>query len=102
MMIVQKFCQLLAQAFVAFAFVAEHNRPFEQRVLQIMRKLAPEIGGRRSEDKKITCGIFVGGNLFRWRGHEQSSGQFHKGNRLKWTGQSGDVRVAKACSRSLV
>jgi hypothetical protein len=77
-MIVQKFRQLLAQAFVAFAFVAEHHRPFEQRVLQIMREFAPEIGRRRSEDKKITRGVFVSGSLFRWRGHEQSSGGFAK------------------------
>jgi hypothetical protein len=78
MMIVQKFCQLLAQAFVALAFMTQRYRPLEQRVLHLVRQFAPEIGGRRAEDKKIARGVFVGRGLLRWRGHEQSSGWFGK------------------------
>src|ERR1700730_6429647 len=39
--VVQEFCQLLAQALVALAFVAEHDRALEQSVLQLVRQLAP-------------------------------------------------------------
>jgi len=77
-MIVQKLRQLLAQAFVALAFMTQHDRALEQRVLQFVWQFAPEIGGCRSEDEKITRGVFAGGDLFRWRGHEQSSCEFAK------------------------
>ena len=77
-MIVQKLCQLLAQAFVALAFVTEHHRPLEQRVLQIMREFAPEIGGRSAEDQKITRRIFIGGRFVPMASTWSSSGRFHK------------------------
>ena len=54
MMIVQEFRQLFAQAFVTFALVAEHDGVLEQKVLKIVRQVAPEIGGRSAENQKIT------------------------------------------------
>jgi hypothetical protein len=40
-MIVQKFRQLLAQALIALALMAEHDGVLEQYVLKILRQLAP-------------------------------------------------------------
>jgi hypothetical protein len=74
-MIVQKLRQLLAQAFVTLAFMTQHDRTLEQRVLEFLRQFAPEIGGRRSEDKKETRGVLVDG---RWCWHAQSSHRFAK------------------------
>ena len=61
-MVVQKFCQLLAQAFVALALMAEHDGALEQHVLQILRQLAPQIGGGRAENQKIAGGNIVDGS----------------------------------------
>jgi hypothetical protein len=60
MMIVQKFCQLLAQALVAFALVAEDDGPLEQQVLKLLRQIAPEIGCGRAKDEKIAGGDIIG------------------------------------------
>jgi hypothetical protein len=59
MMIVQEFRQLLPQAFVTLAAMAEHDGALEQCVLEILRQFAPEIGGRRPENLKITVGAIV-------------------------------------------
>jgi hypothetical protein len=66
-MIVQEFGQLLAQAFILLAFMAEHHRALEQRVLQLLRQMAPEIGGRCSEHTEVTGGVFVFVDVLRWR-----------------------------------
>lgn len=58
-MVVQKLRQLLAQAFVDLALMSEHDGAFEQRVLQILRQRAPQIGGGRTENQKITGGSIV-------------------------------------------
>jgi hypothetical protein len=54
MMIVQEFGQLLAQAFVLLALMPEHHGTLEQNVLEILRQLAPEIGGGGAKHKQIT------------------------------------------------
>ena len=59
MMIVKKFGQLLAQAFVALGLVAENDGAFEQRMLKFLRQIAPEIRGSGSQDEKITRGGVV-------------------------------------------
>jgi hypothetical protein len=48
--VVQEFSQLLAQAFVALALVAENDGAFEQRMLQLLGQVAPEIGSRCAKD----------------------------------------------------
>jgi len=58
-MVVQEFCQLLAQAFVALALMAKHHGAFEQQVLPILRQFAPQIGGRGAENQKITGGNII-------------------------------------------
>jgi hypothetical protein len=59
MMIVQKFCQLLSQALVAFAFVAEDDGALEQQVLKLLRQIAPEIGRGRAKNEKMADGDIV-------------------------------------------
>jgi len=54
MMIVQEFGQLLAQALVLLALMAEHDGALKQRILQIVRQLAPKIRGSRAEYEQIT------------------------------------------------
>jgi hypothetical protein len=51
--VVQKFCQLLAQTLVTFALMAEDDGAFEDGVLQVLRQRAPQIGGSRAENQKI-------------------------------------------------
>ncbi len=58
-MLVQEFSQLLAQAFIALAFVTEKDCPFEQRLLLLLRQLAPQIGGCRSEHMKKAAAVLV-------------------------------------------
>jgi hypothetical protein len=58
-MVVQKFRQLFAQALVGLALVPQHDGAFEQRVLQVVRQLAPQIGGSCAEDQKIAGGNIV-------------------------------------------
>jgi hypothetical protein len=64
-MIVQELGQLLAQALVALALMAEQNGAFEQCLLQLLRQVTPQLRGRGAEREKITGGIFVG----TWRRH---------------------------------
>jgi hypothetical protein len=40
-MIVEEFGQLLAQTFVALAFVSENDRAFKERLLKLLRELTP-------------------------------------------------------------
>jgi hypothetical protein len=42
-MVVEKTRELLAQRFVTFAMVAEHDRALEQAFLKVARKLAPRL-----------------------------------------------------------
>jgi hypothetical protein len=48
-MIMEEFGQLLAQAFVLLAFVAEHDGPFEQGLLKFLR---PPRQGRDSNARR--------------------------------------------------
>ena len=59
MMVVQKFRQLFAQALVGLALVPQHDGAFEQRVLQVVRQLAPQIGGGCAKHQKIAGGNIV-------------------------------------------
>jgi hypothetical protein len=67
-MIVQEFGQLLAQAFVALASMTEQDCPFEQRLLLLLRQLAPQIGSGRPKRKKKTAAVLVNAALFRRHG----------------------------------
>jgi hypothetical protein len=58
-MIVEEFGQLLAQAFIPLAFVAEHNGPFEQGLLKLLRQIAPKVRGRRAKDEEVPLGVPV-------------------------------------------
>jgi hypothetical protein len=53
MVVVQEFRQLLPQAFVAFAFVAENDCPFKEGFLQFLREVAPEIERRGAKNQKV-------------------------------------------------
>ena len=59
MMLMQKFSQLLAQAFVLLALMPKHHGPLEQCVLQLLRQLAPKIRRRGAEDEEIAGGDIV-------------------------------------------
>ena len=58
-MVVEKFGQLLAQAFILLALMAEYDGALEQTMLQIWRQPAPKIGGSRAEHEQITRGYIV-------------------------------------------
>jgi hypothetical protein len=58
-MIVQELGQLLAQAFIALAFVAQNDGAFEQGLLKLLRQIAPKVRGRSAEDEKVTLGVLV-------------------------------------------
>ena len=58
-MIVQKFRQLLAQAFVRLALMPKHDGAFEQCVLQVVRQLTPQIRGGCAESQKVAGGNIV-------------------------------------------
>ncbi len=58
-MVVEKFCQLLAQAFILLALMAEYDGALEQNMLQIWRQPAPKISGSRAEHEQITRGYIV-------------------------------------------
>jgi hypothetical protein len=60
--IVQKLRQLLAQAFVALAFVSEPDGAFEQLLLDFLRKLAPERDRGFPQDAYEALGIVVYGH----------------------------------------
>jgi hypothetical protein len=55
--IVEELGQLLAQAFVALAVVAENDSAFEQGMLQFLRQSTPKLGGSRAENEKVTVGV---------------------------------------------
>jgi len=63
MMIVEELGQLLAEAFVALAFVPEDHGPFEQGMLKRLRQFAPEVGSRRAKDEKVTFRVHLAGHL---------------------------------------
>jgi hypothetical protein len=58
-MVVQEFGQLLAQAFVALGFVAQHDGPLEQGVLQLVRQAAPQLRHGGTEDQEVSVGVCV-------------------------------------------
>jgi hypothetical protein len=72
-MSVEKLRQLLAQAFIALGPVAQHDRPLEQRLLQLARKLAPHIEGGQPQDVRESIGARFGAldwshqSILRWR-----------------------------------
>jgi hypothetical protein len=53
MVVVQKFRQLLPQAFVALAFVTEEDRAFKEGFLQLLGQMAPKVECCGSENEKI-------------------------------------------------
>jgi hypothetical protein len=59
MMIVQEFGQLLAQALVLLALMPEQYGALEQDMLEILRQVAPEIGGGGAKHKQIAGGNVV-------------------------------------------
>jgi hypothetical protein len=59
MMIVQEFGELLAQAFVLLALMPKQHGALEQAMLEILRQLAPQIGGGGAKHKQITGGNVV-------------------------------------------
>src|SRR5580700_6726871 len=73
MMVVQKFCQLLAQALVAFALMAEHYGALEQNMLQLRRQLAPQLCGGGAENHEIARGNVVA-DLIRMLAHRDTVG----------------------------
>jgi hypothetical protein len=62
-MIVEELGELLAQTFIALAFVAKHHGPFEQGLLQLLRQIAPKIGGRGAKDEKITLRVLIAAHV---------------------------------------
>src|SRR5262249_50731510 len=58
-MVVQEFGQLLAQALVALAFVAEDDGSLEQIVLQPLGPLAPQVRGRGAQHPKEAIGVLA-------------------------------------------
>lgn len=89
-MVVQKFRQLLAQAFVALALMSEHDGAFEQDVLQILRQLAPQIGGGGAENQKIAGGNVVDGVIglliFGLLSHGLAGCKFRRSGCRPWAG----------------
>jgi hypothetical protein len=71
-MIVEEFGQLLAQAFVLLAFVAEHDGPFEQGLLKFLRQIAPKVRGRRAKDETVTLGVPVRRDVIRCSAHDKT------------------------------
>jgi len=71
-MIVEEFGQLLAQAFIALAFVAENDGPFEQGLLQLLRQITPQVRGGCAEDEKVAIRVLVPGDLIRCSTHEKN------------------------------
>ncbi len=71
-MIVEKFGQLLAQAFITLAFVAENDGPFEQGLLKLLRQIAPKVRGCRAEDEKVTLGVLVARDVIGRSTHEKN------------------------------
>ncbi len=71
-MIVEEFSELLAQAFIALALVAENDSPFEQGLLKLLRQIAPKVRGCGAEDKKVTLGFVVARDVIRRSTHEKT------------------------------
>lgn len=57
MPVVQEFCELFSQRFIAFRFVSRDNSAFEQQLLAIARQFAP-CGYHRVAESKCEA-IFV-------------------------------------------
>jgi hypothetical protein len=58
-MVVEKLRQLLAQALVLLALVAEQHGALEQLLLQLLRQFAPQIRGGGTEYEKIASGNVI-------------------------------------------
>jgi hypothetical protein len=58
-MVVEEFCQLLAQAFVLLALMTEYHGAFEQPVLQVLRQFTPQVCGCSAEHQEIARGQIV-------------------------------------------
>src|SRR5215470_13518546 len=58
-MVVEKLCQLLAQALVLLALVTEQHGALEQLLLQILRQFAPQICRGSTEHEQIASGNVV-------------------------------------------
>ena len=71
-MIVEEFGQLLAQAFIPLAFVAEHDGLFEQGLLKLLRQIAPKVRGRRAKDEEVTLGVPVPRDVIRRSAHDKT------------------------------
>jgi hypothetical protein len=71
-MIVQELGQLLAQTFIALAFVPENDSPFEQGLLELLRQMAPQVRGRSAEDEKVTLGVLVFPDVIRRCIHDKT------------------------------
>jgi len=71
-MIVEEFGQLLAQAFIPLAFVAEHDGPFEQGLLKLLRQIAPKVRDRRAKDEEVTLGVAVPRDIIRRSIHDKT------------------------------
>jgi hypothetical protein len=64
-MVVQEPGQVLTQTFVALAFVAESDGPFEQRFLKFLWQIAPKVYGGRPKHKKAALGRPVARGVIR-------------------------------------
>ena len=71
-MIVEEFGELLTQAFIALAFVAENDGPFEQGLLELLRQIAPKVRGRRAKDEEVTLGVAVPRDIIRRSIHDKT------------------------------
>src|SRR6201996_7100279 len=89
--LVEKLGQLLAQALVGFALMAEHHRALEHRLLQIVRQVAPEVGRGGAENQKITAGDVVDGR-----------GLVHRAHPCTDPRASGPARLREQCRRGAV
>jgi hypothetical protein len=72
-MIVEEFGQLLAQTFVALAFVSENDRAFKERLLKLLRELTPQVHGSAAENKQIAVSATLPGGAIRWLAHHDAT-----------------------------
>ncbi|HMK70304.1 MAG TPA: hypothetical protein VK442_04955 [Xanthobacteraceae bacterium] len=70
--IVEEFGQLLAQAFIPLALMAEHDGPFEQGLLKLLRQIAPKVRDRRAKDEEVTLGVSVPRDVVRRSAHDKT------------------------------
>jgi hypothetical protein len=71
-MIVEEFSQLFAQAFIPLALVAEHDGPFEQGLLKLLRQIAPKVRGRGAKDEEVTLGVPAPRDVIRHSAHDKT------------------------------